>query len=615
MVSFGLIFLGCFSLHGFMEPSVPLLLWRAMVAIGVLFWMLEGRHQERWFRAFTDPIPWVWGGMVAWMALGSLWASTPMLTNIEVEQHALILCALIVWADLQHLPQARGRCLRWWWLGCWVSVVYAFYQQTVVMPLLLEELSGVTLTADETLQKRFMIRAEGGEWNGFRIYPNLFGFSMLIFLMTLGARAWRRILLPAALTGVALVLSGSKSAILLLALWLWFELCSKWVERGPRRWIVLCLPLLATPWLMEPLEASFVVRWHYWATALDMAIHHPLGLGAGNFSEHYLASMTPLATEVKLAHNDPLQILCEQGGVGLALFVVFLVLLWRRRGSQDQGAAVSRPDPQTGIVALMMLGLTSWMGLGPMDLVGFEFLLFLAKGLGLLPLGDESLKLRKGAILLALVAFSLVDFPWSEWPMILILMVLVYESKDLPTKGQSRHPRWGMAIGTLVGSFFLVLRLQAPLQEGLEAPSRLEAHLATQGSLPSFQHESAFLSTQALVEELGGELKAEFYGNWLELRPRSPSLWAKLAVSLEDPHEQLKAWRRARELHPRQARYHFHEAESLWLLGRQDEAKEAYGKALERHAFIEGHLHRHIDLELLTLKPVQVGKANARRSP
>lgn len=70
--------------------------------------------------------------------------------------------------------------------------------------------------------------------------------------------------------------------------------------------------------------ASFWLRTSYWRTGLDMALDNLVtGVGLGNFGAAYPRYQRLGAGDVKAAHNDYLQALCETGIVGAALFALF----------------------------------------------------------------------------------------------------------------------------------------------------------------------------------------------------------------------------------------------------------------------------------------------------
>lgn len=70
--------------------------------------------------------------------------------------------------------------------------------------------------------------------------------------------------------------------------------------------------------------ASFKLRLGYWRTGLLIARHNIWsGVGLGNFGSSYARYQKPGVGDVKAAHNDYLQVLCETGIFGFLLFCGF----------------------------------------------------------------------------------------------------------------------------------------------------------------------------------------------------------------------------------------------------------------------------------------------------
>ena len=139
---------------------------------------------------------------------------------------------------------------------------------------------------------------------------------------------------------------------------------SEWLVIGV--WVGIALALrrwwLGLVWL-APIGPAAVIGWNHptirdhlgtrlelWVNALFMVKDHPLfGVGAGSFvalyptyKEHHgalfpfiLRTFESYATEAEALHNDPLQLLVEQGTIGFGLFaaLIFFALrmAWRNR--------------------------------------------------------------------------------------------------------------------------------------------------------------------------------------------------------------------------------------------------------------------------------------------
>jgi O-antigen ligase len=99
---------------------------------------------------------------------------------------------------------------------------------------------------------------------------------------------------------------------------------------------VLALGLLAPlggrlgPGPDSPL-AELTNRWAVWTVAIQITLHHPLGVGVGNFG-YFFASYT--GGILSHAHNLFLNLAAERGFLGLAAFVVLLAALF---GSLSDG--------------------------------------------------------------------------------------------------------------------------------------------------------------------------------------------------------------------------------------------------------------------------------------
>ena len=137
--------------------------------------------------------------------------------------------------------------------------------------------------------------------------------------------------------------------------------------------------------LLSPI--TFNLRLGYWRVGLRILQHYPLtGVGLGNFGVIYPRYQFLGADDVKQAHNDYLQILCETGIPGGLLFCVFWgwVLIWGAR------RLISTPDTHerlflgglyAGILAFLLHACVDFNFYNP-SLATFQYLLaglFLAR--------------------------------------------------------------------------------------------------------------------------------------------------------------------------------------------------------------------------------------------
>jgi len=115
---------------------------------------------------------------------------------------------------------------------------------------------------------------------------------------------------------------------------------------GRRSWVILGsvalmalaslgVALWSSPYLRSrmasmggELSGSAQVRRQYWAAGWSMWQAHPvLGIGPGNFANHYMQHKVPEAEEVKQAHNDYVQLLAESGPFAVLGYIAFWMLI------------------------------------------------------------------------------------------------------------------------------------------------------------------------------------------------------------------------------------------------------------------------------------------------
>jgi O-antigen ligase len=111
-----------------------------------------------------------------------------------------------------------------------------------------------------------------------------------------------------------------------------------WRER--RRYVLLvtasAAALILALGLFAPLGGRLVLgpdspldeltnRWGVWTVALQIALHHPLGVGVGNFTYYYVFYT---GGTISHAHNLFLNVAAERGFLGLAAFMAVLAVLF-----------------------------------------------------------------------------------------------------------------------------------------------------------------------------------------------------------------------------------------------------------------------------------------------
>ena len=126
--------------------------------------------------------------------------------------------------------------------------------------------------------------------------------------------------------------------------------------------------------------ASFRLRLTYWQTGFDMAMANLLtGVGLGNFGAVYPKYQRLGAGDVKAAHNDYLQALCETGILGFLLFCsfwayFFLFGAWRLLRENDPQERLLLAGLYTGVLAFLIHSVVDFNFFNP-ALAFFVFLL------------------------------------------------------------------------------------------------------------------------------------------------------------------------------------------------------------------------------------------------
>lgn len=104
---------------------------------------------------------------------------------------------------------------------------------------------------------------------------------------------------------------------------------------------------------------SLTFRWWYWVGSFAMFKIHPwLGVGWGNFGEHYLHFRLPIASEqIKDPHDFFVRFATELGVVGLALAVAWMGRLWWELTRPTAPvAAVQQPSTSTSLQNKALMG-------------------------------------------------------------------------------------------------------------------------------------------------------------------------------------------------------------------------------------------------------------------
>lgn len=320
--------------------------------------------------------------LVAWKAVSWLWAESRSLAGDDVRWWAILFLWCLLFQDWLGVSRQRlmlcagALTLSVLALALWVLLqdfAVAFYGEWVRRLMHLTEdlrrplralLDFLTVAVAKLPDWRGRLWAGLGNTNHIADYLAL--LFPTVFVQYLLARGkWREILTLVTLAATSaaliacysvgsnagLILAGVALAVLLVI----GESGAFWRKRALRLVALFALLGATTAFYVLPSglnphpggifpqafeskrwQAGWPTRVAIWLTSLEMIRHHPsLGIGAGNFTYGYTATLSPrVLTDPELApyagqytnaaHNEPIQAWVETGVVGLLL----LLLLW-----------------------------------------------------------------------------------------------------------------------------------------------------------------------------------------------------------------------------------------------------------------------------------------------
>jgi hypothetical protein len=486
----------------------------------------------------------------------------------------------------------------------------------------------------EVHQERFMLRLNSDEMFGSRLYANLFGLFACVGFFCCCPRA-NMLKCPARL-GLSLLMLGalyashSKGAVLVGLcvglLWLFEEIR----RRMNMSWFWLGLPLslgaLALYLFKESLQASVQIRLDYWQVALNMLGDHILGVGALNFSEYYGRYMHPMATEVKMAHNDHLQFFCEFGVAGGILHLLFLgFLIYKTHQQYLHKDSDAQPETSTlwwgfMLFAVYMCLTCLQMKLGPWDLPvhGFSFI---ALGVGgIAYLGHkihifDSTPWAKWAVLLV-VLHAFIDMPLYDHSLVFLVLAacfLDHAKPDFNLKFPALLQTVGLTL-SLVAGVLSIQRYQHMLISdwmGIQKEFRAD-EVKKQVEVYAFDHqalEPIYRNWDRLSQPDVGISEETFLRNLLSSRPFNSGHALRLARYLGGAAEAEKWYRKAYENHPQQPRYAYFLGVYLKKIGQVEASRDYLFKALARHDQAKELSKINSDFKLHLLQPEQFRKA------
>jgi tetratricopeptide (TPR) repeat protein len=348
---------------------------------------------------------WEWLGVAVAFAVLRVWTrSTPGREQLRTLLIAagLLLAGLGVWQRLVFYPQIQAAYLEWQALdagrhgrGPQVTQRLAELQRELGPELL--ALAGSSAAA---LKQRILDSHE--PFGRFGLTNTLGGVLSVTLILLAGLLpprdrwGWTLWSVAAAVTGCTLALTRSRTAWLATLCGLVVLAVVRWTdgaERSVRRWMwrrfVLgalgVIPLASLALALGAVDRqdlveapkSVLYRIQYWTATWPIIREHPwLGVGPGNFRQHYLQHKLPEASEeISDPHNLVLDLWSTGGVPGLlGLLGILTLAVWRWR------AILAQPPETSSVVRVDVPGehwrwlcVVGWLTCGLIFAAGFAF--------------------------------------------------------------------------------------------------------------------------------------------------------------------------------------------------------------------------------------------------
>lgn len=633
-------------MHGLQEESWSTL-WDRVLRCSILFvWLRVGfakSGSSTWFSGFSHPLGKIALLMAIWSCLGAWWSISPRVVLSEAESQFWMFCYVLVLIDAFKLRSFKEGVMYVWPLILLIGVGYGFYQFWIVFPEMRREVESFGAWGDPILYKRWLTRVNSDEIFGLRFYPNLFGLfcgmGFLTMALSKGTSLRHMILGGACLLGI--VMSGSKAA-LLFSLFIWFSVVAEKFSRGRRKlvWPLFFTLSIALVWMLFPkLQASVDIRLEYWKATWSVFLENPWGVGVGTFNQWYPSHMGPDATEVRLAHNDHLQVLSERGWVGGVLHASFwgsLVLYaFRVKDVQEE---CDKPSLQRlsklswGVHLAYLSFFCVLIGIGPVDFphVGLFFLLTLgALGYFWVLKNDWNISNSgRKAVLILLLMTATVDFPMEDEMLVaIVLSLLLYSLNEVSLLRDERRRLFSMKLPMAFGLVMLSLVVTWTHQKRVVQLGHLDS--LSGEDWETFQVPNLnFLNELSFWKKVDIRLNREPDASKKKVSLRLKSLefltrempgranhWEQLGKISEDSSTKEQAFLKAASLGPMQPRHAFNLGSFYEEMNNGEMALKWYSVALKRHSYAESRLDSIPDMELHLLHTAEVQKATSFTVP
>jgi probable O-glycosylation ligase (exosortase A-associated) len=350
-------------LAAFLFGSVPFILWRP--SIGVLLWVwVSVMNPHRLAYGFAHDFPFAQLVAIATL-LGMVFSQQPK--HLPVRPVTVVLFAMAVWMNVTTffaLPEANALPMweRVMKIQLMIFVTLALLHSKQHVQILVWVMAGSV--AFYSVKGGLFTLASGGEFrvwgpqdsfiqeNNSLALATIMTIPLLRYLQLQAASRWVRyaLLVAMVLSVFSALGSQSRGALLAIAAMLLF-LCLKSRAKVRTSLLLLILIPLAVAFMPDKWEdrmrtiqtyeedLSAMGRINAWRMAINLAQDRPLvGGGFEIYNLSVFSRYAPDPTDVHSAHSIYFQMLGEHGFVGLALFLLLWLLVWRDASWIDRQA-------------------------------------------------------------------------------------------------------------------------------------------------------------------------------------------------------------------------------------------------------------------------------------
>lgn len=341
-----------------------------------------------------------------------------------------------------------------------------------------------------TIAEQFRARYELHDVSGISFYSNSWAAMLCPAIVILAVRLIRskgssRIASAFALLALVLTtyFTGSKGGWIAAIVGTGWAIYSMLTLEKPLKFYIVpvisavIIGIALLPFITD--QKSMEGRKFHWQTALNVVPDNVVvGSGLSTFGEYYNANKGETVPETKFAHNDFLQLACETGIAGAAVYALFLIYIFHKSSRSDSAI------PTTGgvsfpIAAAVFLACAvgSYLVFGRFNEIGGTIAgpILVSAGFACgyrMAMSWESVpSVAIAGIVAAFALHSCVDFLFYDYGLVVILMSIAFSYDSLPAmSGQ----RWICAAAAAVSVCLIALLAWLGIQTVIQQKTIVE---------------------------------------------------------------------------------------------------------------------------------------------